>query len=65
MSNRPRAYNIREFKEILKKNGYVFVRKGKGDHSIYSNGKTTIAIAKHMNKMIALRLIKENNLKTD
>lgn len=41
------------------------MRKGKGDHSIYSNGKTTIAIAKHMNKMIALRLIKENNLKTD
>lgn len=60
---RPRAYSKREFVDILIKNGYHLKRKGKGDHLIYTNGEDIITITPKLNKMIALRLIKENNLK--
>lgn len=61
---RARRYSDREFKKILRDNGYSFLR-GSGDHLIYSNGKNKITIKKNLNHMIILRLIKENNLITD
>ncbi len=63
MGNRPRAYSNREFVKILVKNGYHFLRNGKGDHLVYTNGKNTIVFNTKINKMIALRLIKEYDLK--
>ena len=57
-----RSFSSREMIKILKKNNYKYVR-GKGDHKIYSNGINSIVITvPKINKMIARRLIKENNL---
>lgn len=30
--------------EILKRHGYILVRRGKGDHEIWGNGKTHITV---------------------
>ena len=59
--NRPRKYTFRDMEKILKKNGYSHVRS-KGSHKIYSNGKRTISVNVDLNKVVALRLIKENKL---
>lgn len=59
---RTKSYTQREFERILKKNQYYFLRWGKGDHRIYSNGSSTIVAKFPINKMIALRLIKEYEL---
>ena len=64
MCTRPRAYSDREFKKILKKNNYKKIRS-KGDHFIYSNGKNNITITPKINKVVALRLIKEYKLVSD
>ena len=61
MCTRPRAYSDREFKKILKKNNYKKVRS-KGDHIIYSNGSNHLTITPKINKVVALRLIKEYKL---
>ena len=55
-----KTYNDREFKNILKKNGYVYLRS-KGDHNIYINERTgrKVTINKSLNKMVARRIIKE------
>ena len=57
-------YSVKDFKRILDKNDYKLERK-KGDHFIYvKSGCTPISItATRMKSVIALRLIKENNLK--
>lgn len=59
---RAREYTFRDMDRILKYNGYRPDRK-KGDHHIYSdiNGKT-ITINARVNRMVARRVIKENNL---
>lgn len=60
-----REYTFRDFRTLLRRNGYVFQRTS-GDHQIYSNDINTISIpfhGKEINRMLALRLIKENNLK--
>lgn len=62
---RTRSYTQREFEKILKKNQYYFLRWGKGDHRIYSNGNSTIVTKFPINKMIALRLIKKHDLTVD
>lgn len=55
-------YTYKDFKKILKKNGYLLVRK-RGDHFIYKNYKgNTISINLRLNPMVARRLIKENRL---
>ena len=62
-----KEYTYRQFRTILRKNGYVFDRYS-GDHCIFSNDVNTISIpfhGKEINRMLALRLIKENNLKED
>ena len=56
-----RTYDSREFKALLKNNGYKSVRTT-GDHEIFSNGVNTVPIAKDLNRMICFRLIKELNL---
>ena len=64
MCTRPRAYSDREFKKILKKNNYKKVRS-KGDHIIYSNGRNHLTITPNINKVVALRFIKEYKLVID
>lgn len=57
-----KTYSTREFERLLNDNGYKFIRQ-KGDHIIYRKENNTIVITKDLNKMVAKRLIKENNLK--
>ena len=52
---------MRDFKPILKRNGYREIRSN-GSHFIYSNGMNQITVNKDLNKMVRKRLIKENNL---
>ena len=62
---RTKEYTYREFRLLLRDNGYVFQRQN-GDHVIFTNDTNTISIPNHgkkLNKMICRRLIKENNLK--
>ena len=56
-------YSKRDFEVILKENGYKLCRT-KGGHLTYKaeGNPRIITINKKMNKMIAQRLIKENNL---
>ena len=53
--------NLREFEPILKANGSREIRS-RGSHFMYGNGKNHITVNKDLNKMVQLRLIKENNL---
>lgn len=53
--------NLREFEPILKANGYREIRS-RGSHFMYGNGKNHITVNKDLNKMVQLRVIKENNL---
>lgn len=53
--------NLREFEPIIKANGYREIRS-RGSHFMYGNGKNHITVNKDLNKMVQLRLIKENNL---
>lgn len=60
-----RQYTQREFIKIVKFNGFYYDRHS-GDHAIFVNDKGKhISIPHHLNSVIALRLIKENNLITD
>lgn len=59
---RVKTWNKREFERLLRRNGYRLDRVN-GSHYIYSNGEKSIAVKQKMNKMIARRLIKENDLK--
>lgn len=57
-------YTLKEFDKILKFNNYTIDRYN-GDHRIYTNGDSTIAVPtghKSLNKLITRRLIKENKL---
>ena len=55
------TYDNRQFTKLLRQNNYILDRQN-GSHKIYSNGRSTISVPKKLNKMIALRLIKENRL---
>ena len=60
-----RQYTSREFIKIVKFNGFHYNRC-KGDHAIYVNDKGKhISIPRSLECVIALRLIKENNLVID
>jgi predicted RNA binding protein YcfA (HicA-like mRNA interferase family) len=57
-----RTYSTRQFRNILKINGYYLTRCS-GGHEIYQNENGNIIVLSNpLNKMIALRLIKENCL---
>ena len=38
------GFNYRQRKSVLKFNGYKFIRQGKGDHELWSNGVVDIVI---------------------
>ena len=60
-----RQYTSREFKRIVELNGFTFNRRS-GGHTIYiNNNGRHISIPNTIESVIALRLIKENNLITD
>lgn len=65
MPKKLRQWTRREFCSVLKNNGFQLKRYS-GSHSIYlnSDGKH-ISVPRCLNACIALRLIKENNLKVD
>lgn len=59
-----KQYSEREFKKILRNNGYRQIRSC-GSHVIYKNDKQqeiAIPSGREPNKMMMRRLIKENNL---
>ena len=55
------TYDTRTFIKILRNNNYIMDRYN-GSHKVYTNGVNTISVPKKINKMIAIRLIKENGL---
>ena len=59
---RVKTWNKREFERLLRRNGYKLDRVN-GSHYIYTNVSNSISIKPKINKMVARRLIKENNLK--
>ena len=60
-----RQYTSREFIKIVEFNGFYYGRHN-GDHAIYVNDKGRhISIPKNLESVIALRLIKENNLEVN
>lgn len=63
LSTRPIVYNTKDMRRILEKNGFKLSRQS-GDHFIYTDGSRTVSINYRINKMVALRIIKENNLDT-
>jgi len=58
-----KQYSVKEFEKLLRDNGYKRDRS-KGDHDIYTKENCNpISITKtRMKSVVALRLIKENNL---
>lgn len=63
---RYRQYSPRQFRRILRDNGFYYIRSS-GDHDIYEN-KNGVHISipcNRTNKMLVRRLIKENNLVVD
>ena len=58
---RVKTWNKREFEKLLRQNGYKLDRVN-GSHYIYTDGSNSICVKQKINKMIARRLIKENNL---
>lgn len=60
-----KQYTFKEFVRILKFNGY-YLNRVSGSHHIYVNDNNNhISIPKNLECVIALRLIKENNLITN
>lgn len=60
-----KQYTQKEFIKVCVANGFFYSRH-KGGHAIYVNKRGKhISIPLHLESVIALRLIKENNLETD
>lgn len=57
-----KQFTFKKFTDILKNNGFSFSRQ-KGDHFIYIRNGKHVSIPKSIKSVVALRLIKENNLK--
>lgn len=58
-----KIYSGKEFRRLLIDNGYKYERC-RGDHMIYSkNGRIISFNIIKLNRMVARRLIKENNLR--
>lgn len=60
-----KQYSLREVNKILKSYGFIHIRNAKNTHAIYSNGSKTISIPmsrNDVNKMLFLRIAKENNI---
>lgn len=52
------TYSFRDIEKILRKNGYSYVRSN-GSHKIFSNGSVTAVVPVRLNKMLALRILKQ------
>ena len=52
------TYSFRDIEKILRKNGYSYVRSN-GSHKIFSNGAATAVVPVRLNKMLALRILKQ------
>ena len=60
-----KQFTSREFIKIVEFNGFYYNRYS-GDHAIYVNDKGRhISIPRNLESVIALRLIKENNLEVN
>lgn len=60
-----KQFTSREFIKIVKLNGYFYNRSNR-DHDIFINDNGDhISIPNHLERVIARRLIKENNLIID
>ena len=58
-----KQYTIRDFKRILKDNGYEYVRC-KGDHSTYRKDERVLTVnVVNLKPIVANRLIKEYGLR--
>lgn len=55
------TYSFRDIEKILRKNGYFYIRSN-GSHRIYTNGISTAVVPHRLNKMLALRIIKQCSL---
>lgn len=55
------TYSFRDLEKILRKNGYLYIRAHES-HRIYTNGEFTAVVPYHLNKMLALRIIKQCSL---
>lgn len=63
MGTRATTYSNRDFMKKLRNNGYS-VSRTRGSHMVWKNANgNTITTNRDINKMVARRLIKENNLK--
>ena len=56
-----KAFSTYELERILLNNGFEPVRHT-GDHRIWKRNNNTVVLTRKINKMVARRLIKENNL---
>lgn len=59
-----RQYTQKEFIKVVKKNGFRYERHS-GSHAIYTRNGRHISIPHKLECVIAIRLIKENNLNTN
>ena len=60
-----KQYTAREFRQILNRNGYKYIRC-KGDHATYNNGKKSITFNTVRPKSVVIhRLIKDYGLKEE
>lgn len=58
-------WKTKEWKRLLRKNDWYFLRPGKGSHEIWTNGQEKMAIQQKINAMQARRLIKEFSLQVN
>lgn len=57
------TWSKRDFVRLLLDNGYSLLRSGHGSHQIYANAEgDKITVAREINRMVALRMIKEHKL---
>lgn len=57
-----KAFNTHEMERILMNNGFECTRH-KGDHRIWKRNDEVVVLNRRINKMVARRILKENNIK--
>ena len=57
--SKEKVLNKREFVNLLLDNGFYFLRRGKGDHSLYTNGSYKVVVSNPPNRMVVRRTCKE------
>lgn len=54
--------DFRKYTKMLNANGYHASRES-GSHVVFHKGNKSISVNRHLNKMVARRIVKENSLK--